>query len=359
MTALQLPDIAPSGHIVVGVDTHKHIHVAAVVDTTAGLRSTLSVTADRDGFEKLLAWARSFGRILAFGVEGTGSYGAALTSFIRRHDTLVIEVSRPNRRLRRLNGKSDTLDAENAARAVLSRTATAIPKVTDGTAEMVRQLKVAYDTAVKARTAAMVTLKAMLVHAPDDVRASAEAKTPLALAHKFSRLRPSLLENTTDSIKHTLRSLSRRWISLDEEAGALNKMIYDLVQEAVPQLVESYGISTHTAAEILIVVGDNPERIKSEAALAKLAGISPIPASSGMTSGRYRINRGGHRQLNAAIYRAAIVRMRGHEPTKVYVARRTAEGKTKRDIVRCLKRYIIREVYRLLRYGPKVAEYAT
>nr|WP_298250302.1 transposase [uncultured Halomonas sp.] len=198
-----------------------------------------------------------------------------------------------------------------------------------------------------------------MVHAPDDVRANAEAKTPVALANKFSRLRPGLLENTTDSIKHTLRSLSRRWVSLDEEADSLNKMIHDLVQEAVPQLVESYGISIHTAAEILIVVGDNPERIKSEAALAKLAGISPIPASSGKTSGRYRINRGGHKKLNAAIYRMAIVRMRGHELTRAYVAPRTAEGKTKRDIVRCLKRYIIREVYRLLRYGLKVAEYVT
>lgn len=359
MTGLPLPDIAPSSHVVVGVDTHKYVHVAAVLDTTAGLQSTLSVSADRNGFERLLAWAGSFGRIIAFGIEGTGSYGASLTSFVRQHDIRVIEVSRPDRRLRRLNGKSDTLDAENAARAVLSGAATATPKAASGTAEMVRQLKVSYDTAVKARTAAMVTLKAMLIHAPDDLRANTEGKTPVTLARMFARLRPGSLRDTSDSIRHVLRTLSRRWLSLDEEARSLDKMIHDLVQKAVPQLLEAYGISTHIAAEILIVVGDNPERIKSEAALAKLAGVSPIPASSGMTSGRYRINRGGHRQLNAAIYRAAIVRMRSHEPTKEYVARRTAEGKTKRDIVRCLKRYIIREVYRLLQHGPKLAEYTT
>lgn len=359
MTGLSLPDIAPSGHIVVGVDTHKNIHFAAAVDTTSGLRSTLSISVDRNGFKELLAWTGSFGRIIAFGIEGTGSYGASLTSFVRQHDIPVIEVSRPDRRLRRLNGKSDTLDAENAARAVLSGAATAIPKVASGTAEMVRQLKVAYDTAVKARTVAMVTLKAMLIHAPEALRASTEGKTPATLARMLAGLRPSSLKDTADSIKHVLRTLSRRWLLLNEEAKSLSSMIHDLVKKAVPQLVNAYGISTHIAAEILIVVGDNPERIKSEAALANLAGVSPIPASSGMTSGRYRINRGGHRQLNAAIYRAAIVRMRSHEPTKAYIVRRTAEGKTRRDIIRCLKRYIIREIYRLLMHGPKLSKITT
>lgn len=167
-----------SGHVVIGVDTHKHIHVAAVMDTIGGILATLTIATDTAGFKQLLAWAESFGKVISFGIEGTGSYGAGLTSFLRRQGHKVVEVSRPDRRLRRLNGKSDTLDAENAARAVLAGFATATPKTMDGAVEMIRQLKVAHDTAVKQKAATMVTLKAMLVHAPEQLRIETARKTP-------------------------------------------------------------------------------------------------------------------------------------------------------------------------------------
>lgn len=347
---------ARSGHVVVGVDTHKHIHVAAVMDSIGDVLATLTIATDTAGFKQLLAWAAEFGNIIAFGIEGTGSYGAGLTSFVRRQGHKVIEVSRPDRRLRRLNGKSDTLDAENAARAVLAGFATAVPKTADGVVEMIRQLKVAHDTAVKERTASMVTLKAMLVHASEDLRRETARRTQKMVARHCAALRPRGLETPEDANRHALRSIEKRWIALQEEITELEKMIEQLVVARAPHLVEEFGIGVDTAAEILIVAGDNPERIKSEAAFAKLAGISPVPTGSGMTSGKHRINHGGHRQLNAAIYRTVIVRMRFHEPTIAYVARRTAEGKSKRDIIRCLKRYVIREVYHLVKTDPRTGE---
>lgn len=345
-----------SGHVVIGVDTHKHVHVAAVMDTIGGILATLTIATDAGGFKQLLDWSADFGKVLAFGVEGTGSYGATLTSFLRRHGHKVVEAGRPDRRSRRANGKSDTLDAENAARSVLAGFATATPKTADGAVEMIRQLKIAHDSAVADRTASMVTMKAMLVHGSDELRRETNRKTQIMLARHLAALRPRALESPDDALRHSLRSLARRWQQLDTEAKELIAMIEQLVTRTAPQLLEQFGIGVDTAAEILIVVGDNPERIRSEAAFAKLAGISPVPTGSGMTSGRHRINHGGHRQLNAAIYRTVIVRMRFHEPTIAYVARRTAEGKSKREIIRCLKRYVIREVYHLVKIDPSTSE---
>ena len=350
---------ARSGHVVIGVDTHKHIHVAAVMDSIGGVLATLTIATDAAGFKQLLEWASSFGKIIAFGIEGTGSYGAGLTSFVRRNGHKVVEVSRPDRRLRRLNGKSDTLDAENAARAVLAGFATAVPKTADGVVEMIRQLKVAHDTAVKDRTGAMVTLKALLVHSDEELRRETARKTQKMIARHCAALRPRGLETPEDANRHALRSIARRWIALNEEIKSLEAQIEQLVAQRAPHLLDEFGIGVDTAAEILIVAGDNPERIRSEAAFAKLAGISPVPAGSGMSSGKHRINHGGHRQLNAAIYRTVIVRMRFHEPTIAYVARRTAEGKSKRDIIRCLKRYVIREVYHLVKTDPRTGEIAS
>lgn len=345
-----------SGHVVIGVDTHKHVHVAAVMDTIGGILATLTLTTDTGGFKQLLEWAAGFGKVLAFGIEGTGSYGATLTSFLRRHGHKVVEAGRPDRRSRRANGKSDTLDAENAARSVLAGFATATPKSADGAVEMIRQLKIAHDSAVTDRSAAMVTMKAMLVHGSDELRRETSRKTQIMLARHLAALRPRALASPDDALRHSLRSLARRWQQLDAEAKELSSMIEQLVVDTAPQLLEQFGIGADTAAEILIVVGDNPERIRSEAAFAKLAGISPVPTGSGMTSGRHRVNHGGHRQLNAAIYRTVIVRMRFHEPTIAYVARRTAEGKSKREIIRCLKRYVIREVYHLIKIDPRTGE---
>jgi transposase len=333
--------------VAIGVDTHKYVHVAVALDELGGRLGELTVTADSGGYAQLERWAASQGRILAFGIEGTGSYGAGVTSFIHRRGHRVIEVNRPDRRERRANGKSDLLDAENAARAVLSGRATATPKTADGQIEMLRQIKIAKDTAVKARTQAIVTLKTLLVTAPPELREQLEGLPKMTLIERCAGLRPGPMTTPLAATKHALRALARRWQQLQVEIKEHEEHLAALTRSAAPAMIEAFGIGPDTAAEMLIVAGDNPDRIRSEAAWAKLCGVCPIPASSGMTT-RHRLNRGGHRQANAALYRTVIVRMRFHQPTIDYVARRTTEGKTKSEIIRCLKRYVAREVWAYL-----------
>lgn len=239
---------------------------------------------------------------------------------------------------------------------MLAGFATAIPKTADGAVEMIRQLKVVHDSAVVNRSSTMIMMKAMIVHGSDEMRRETNKMSRPKLARHLAGTRPRNLDSPDDALRHSVRTLARRWLTLDTEAKELESLLEALVRRTAPQLLEQFGIGVDTAAEILIVVGDNPERIRSEAAFAKLAGIAPVPTGSGMTSGKHRINHGGHRQLNAAIYRTVIVRMRFHEPTIAYVARRTAEGRSKRDIIRCLKRYVIREVYHLVKANPTTRE---
>lgn len=337
-----------SRRVVIGVDTHKYVHVAVALDELGTLLADTALPAERAGYERLLEWAMGQGKVLAFGIEGTGSYGAAFTSLVRRRGHKVIEVVRQDRRERRLNGKSDLLDAVNAARAVLAGTAKAIPKSGDGTVEMLRQIKVAKDTAVKARTAAMITLKAMIVNVDPELREQLQPLPKMALIERCAGFRPGELDTPLAASKHVLRSLAKRWRELHAEIKAHEQLLERLVREIAPQLLQAFGIAADTAAELLIVAGDNPERIRTEAAWAKLCGVAPIPASSGTTT-RHRLNRGGHRQANAALYRTVIVRMRFHEPTIAYVGRRLAEGRTKAEIIRCLKRFLAREIWALMR----------
>jgi transposase len=304
----------------------------------------VTVTVDTGGYARLLEWAQGLGRVETFGIEGTGSYGAGLTSFLRRHGQRIVEVNRGDRRTRRQNGKSDTLDAETAARSVLNGSATSVPKSADGLSEMIRQIKVARDTAGKGRTAAIITLKTIVVNAPAELREGLSDLADKALIDRCAGFRPGRIVDPIASTKHTLRALAKRWLDLDVEVKAHDVVLGDLTAQASPTLCDGFGIGADTAAEILIVMGDNPERIRSEGAFAKLCGTAPMPASSGMTN-RHRLSRGGHRQANAALYRAVIVRMRFHEPTIAYVTRRTAEGLTKKEIIRCLKRFLAREVY--------------
>ena len=332
------------GKIVVGVDTHKHVHVAVALDLFGGRRGELTISADSSGYAALAAWAEQIGKAV-FGIEGTGSYGAGLASFLRRQGYRIVEVNRGDRRGRRANGKSDTLDAEAAARAVLSGQASAVPKTADGVCEMIRQVKIARDTAVKSRTQALISLKCVVVNAPAELREQISALTDKALIDRCAAFRPGLIDSTTASAKHVLRALARRWLDLASEVAVHDGVLERLTQATAPSLREGFGIGPDTAAEMLIVFGDNPERIRSESAFAKLCGVAPIPASTGMTN-RHRLSRGGHRQANAALYRVVIVRMRFHQPTIDYVARRTREGRSKRDIIRCLKRYLAREIYR-------------
>ncbi len=254
-------------------------------------------------------------------------------------------MNRPNRQLRHQHGKSDPLDAEGAARAVLGGQAVARPKAGTSTVEMIRLLKIARDTAVKSRTQAMVTLKNVIVSAPAALREQLDGIIgKMALIRHLAALRPGALTSTTASAKTALRSIAQRWLALDAEIKAHDRHLNTLTSACAPDLMDAHGISTGTVAEMLILVGDNPERIRSEAAFAKLCGVCPIPASSGKTT-RHRLNRGGNRQANAALYRVAIVRMRSHQPTLDYVRKRTADGKTKREIIRCLKRFIAREIF--------------
>lgn len=342
MTSIAPTD--PARKVIVGIDTHKYVHVAVALDGLGARLGERHVQANREGYAQLEAWAASLGRICAFGIEGTGSYGVGLASFLRRSGHRIVEVNRGDRRSRRNNGKTDTLDAEAAGRSVLSGAAASVPKSADGTVEMIRQLKIARDTARKARTSAIVTLKAVIVTAPAELRELLEGLTDKALIERCAGFRPGTMDSTTSSAKHTLRALAKRWLVLDAEIVAHDSVLDELTSAHAPTLRDGFGIGADTAAEVLIVMGDNPDRVRSEAAFAKLCGASPVPASSGTTN-RHRLSRGGHRQANAALYRVVIVRMRFHQPTIDYVARRTAEGLSKRDVIRCLKRFLAREIY--------------
>lgn len=267
----------------------------------------------------------------------------------------VIEVNRPNRIARRMDGKSDRLDAEQIARAVLGKTSTATPKAKSGMVEVIRTLRVTRASAVKARTQAFNTLFGVMIGAPSPLRDELVVLTKRTLVNRCLRLRSEsddLLSLRDDperlliaGVKSSLRDLARRWKVLDDEIKALNRHIEALVKAAAPELVELHGVGVEIAGQFLVTAGDNAERIRNEAAFAKLCGVAPQPASSGRTTGRHRLSRGGDRAANSALYIITIVRMRHHQPTRDYVERRTAEGLSKREIMRCLKRYIAREIY--------------
>jgi transposase len=339
--------------IIVGVDTHKQTH-AAVALTALGARvAEVTVPACTRGYQELEAWASSLGAIRAFAIEGTGSYGAGVSRFLRERGHAVHEVCRPDRPTRHQQGKTDHLDAEVAARALLSGRRAAVPKSGMSEVEMIRHLKVARDTAVKARTQAMLTLKSLIVEAPAALREQLDAlRGKRALLRHLVALRPGALTSTVASAKASLRAIARRWLALDDEIKSHDAYLEHLVRRRAPAMVEAHGIGVGTAAEMLVLVGDNPERIHSEAALAKLCGVCPVPASSGKTS-RHRLNRSGNRQANAALHRVVVVRMRAHDRTAEYVKRRTAEGKNKAEVIRCLKRLVAREIFGYLCSTPK------
>lgn len=323
------------GDVVVGVDTHKDQHIAVALDGLGGRIGELTIDANPRGYAELLGWADQLGAHSAFGVEGTGSYGSGLARFLRRHARKVIEVSRPPRKgQRRLSGKSDAIDAEHAAREVLAGTATATPKLADGIVESIRLTKIARDSAVKAHSQAIITLKATLVTATDDLRAELEPLTDFKLVDACAALDTTGdIANPDVAMRRVLASLASRWLELHEEIKTHTRALNALTRSAAPDLVDAFGIGPDTAAEMLVAAGDNTNRIRSEAALAKLCGACPIPAGSGKTNGRHRLNRGGNRQANAALYRVIIVRMRWHPPTIDYVERRTAEGLSKKEIM--------------------------
>ena len=228
---------------------------------------------------------------------------------------------------------------------MLAGQATGQPKAGASTVEMIRHLKIARDTAVKGRSQAMQTLKAIIVCSPAALREPLDrVKGKMTLLRHLAALRPDLVTSTAASAKTSLRAIARRWLALDADIKEHDAHLETLTTERAPELLAAHGMATGAAAEMLLAVGDNPERIHSEAAFAKLCGACPIPASSGKTK-RHRLNRTGNRQANAALYRVVVVRMRGHQPTLDYVQRRTAEGRSKPEIIRCLKRCVAREIF--------------
>ena len=337
----------PDPLVTVGIDTHADAHVAVALDHLGRQLDTITVATTTRGFGELIEWASRFGVIDRIGVEGTGSWGAGLARWLRTQGLVVIEVERPSRRHRRRHGKSDLADALAAARAVQSGEATAVPKTADGAVEAIRALRVAYRSAVKARTQAANQLHALLVTAPQDLRDRLRGMKIGDLVETAARLRPGDIDGPTSATKHALRTLARRYQQLDDETVDLDTQMRRLVLEVAPTLMAPQGISTHTAATLLTTAGDNPHRLASESSFAHLCGVAPLDASSGKQQ-RHRLNRGGDRDANSALHTIAVVRYSHDERTKKYVARRIAQGKTKREAMRCLKRYIAREVYRLL-----------
>ncbi len=330
-----------------GVDTHRDTHVAAAVDATGRVLGTSPFDADAAGYEQLGTWLGSWGRVARVGIEGTGSYGAGLSRHLLSIGVEVAEVNRPNRQLRRRWGKTDTVDAEAAARAVLSGQATGTPKTGDGPVEGIRMLVVARRSAVKARTQAINQLHALVVTAPDQVKHQLGELSPKTRVKVCAAYRPGTAQTTIRYAKQALRSLARRYQTLTAEIQQLDTEIHQLCARANPALLAASGIGPETAATLLVTAGDNPHRLTSEASFAALCGASPVQASSGRTV-RHRLNRGGDRQANNALWRIAMVRLRADPRTIEYAQRRQTEGKTRKEIIRCLKRYIARHVYQLL-----------
>jgi transposase len=333
--------------ITIGVDTHADTHVAVALDSLGARLNQLQIPTTHTGYNQLEQWARSLGHIDSFGVEGTGSYGAELARVLHRAGHRVIEVNRPDRATRRRLGKNDPLDAETAARAVLAGVATSTPKTADGEAEMIRMLKIARDCAVKTRTATLNQIKAILVTAPAPLRQQLRGLATVALLKRCAGFRPGELSTPTAVARHTLRLLAQTNLALRTQIRALQADIKRLAARAAPNLLETFGVGPDAAATLLITAGTTPTDCTLQAAFAALCGANPIPASSGKTN-RHRLNRGGNRQANATLHRITVVRLRWHEPTQNYMARRLAEGKTKTEIMRCLKRYIAREIYHAL-----------
>lgn len=338
--------------IIGGVDTHADTHTVAALDELGRMLGHATFPATIEGHLGLHAWLSTRGDLIAVGIEGTGSYGAGLARHLRTAGIRVLEVDRPDRRARRRDGKSDPLDAIAAARAVLAGTATGTPKSRDGAVESIRALRVARRSAVKSRTAALNALHQMVITAPVELRQHLSDLSESKLIAACARLRPSVdpddLSNPLHGVKTALRRLARRCQRLTEEIAEADTDLKLLLDRCAPRLLDQFGVGPEVAGQLLVTAGDNPDRIRNEAAFAALCGVNPLPAASGRTN-RHRINHGGDRAANSALYTVAIVRMRYHQPTRDYVARRTAQGLTKRDIIRCLKRYIARQLLPVIR----------
>jgi transposase len=334
-----------------GVDAHTDSHHASALDERGQLLGDAAFATNLEGYRELLAWLESFGQVGRVGVESTGSYAAGLARYLTARGIAVVEVNQPHAHSQRRRGKSDPLDAEAAARKVLAGEATASPKHTEGIVESIRQLRVAREGAVKANTAALNQLYELVVTAPDELRQQLAArKTSRGKATLCLRLRPdrTRLHEPLQAAKLALRSIAERIRELNRQIGLLDQHLAQLVAKAAPRTTSLLGVSTQNAGQLLVTAGQNITRLPTDGAFARLCGASPIPASSGRTN-RHRLDRGGDRQANRALHLIAVCRLRYCPRTRAYASRRTAEGLTKPEIIRCLKRYIARELYHTLR----------
>jgi transposase len=333
--------------VIVGVDTHKDVHVAVAVDQYGRVLGRRQEKTSQRGCVALYRWAARLGATVQFGVEGTGSYGAGLSRYLAQQGVQVTEVRGPSRQLRHDRGKSDTVDAEAAARAVLAGTATGVPKAGDDWVEMVRVLRIARTSAMHQRTQVSNQLHAVVVSAPLVLRDDLQRLRKAELVAKAVGFRVARLSTPYEVTRWTLRLLALRYQSLTAEIAALDGELRRLIEQHAPRMLAIRGAQTEVAGTLLVIAGDNPERLKSEASFAALCGVSPLPASSGTTQ-RHRLNRGGDRQGNRALWWIVISRLRNDPRTREYARRRTAEGKSSREIIRCLKRYVAREVFAAL-----------
>lgn len=331
-----------------GVDTHLDVHVAAALDPIGGLLGVSAFDTTGAGYEALLAWLMSFGVVDRVGVEGTGSYGAGLAQFLLGHDVEVIEVDRPNRQARSRTGKSDPVDAVEAARAALSGRATGLAKTKDGPAEAIRALLVARRSARDHRIATLVQMRHLVFTAPQELRDRFFGLSKTQLVKQAAGLRPrDNGDPVTYATKVALKSLAQRVQLLETQIKQIRRLLRPLINAAAPTLLNVNGVGLDVAAILLVAAGDNAHRLKNEAAFARLCGVAPLQASSGKVV-RHRLNRGGNRQANHALYRIILSRLSSDAETKHYVRRRTAEGKSIAEIVRVLKRYAAREVFKHL-----------
>jgi transposase len=340
-----------------GVDTHRDTHTAAAVDGQGRMLGHQQFPATAAGYTALLAWLRAFGKLVLVGVEGTGSYGAELASHLQQAGVAVVEVDRPDRAARRRDGKSDPLDAEAAARAAQSGRAEGLPKQRGGPVQALAALRVARRSAVDQRSDAQRQIKSLIVTAPEALRAQLRPLTDTELIRHCATRRPdpTRAADPQTATVLALRSLARRHQQLTDEINQLDKLITPLVRRINPTLYAIFGLGPDTAGQLLVTAGNNPDRLRSEAAFAMLCGAAPLPASSGRTD-RHRLNRGGDRQANAALYRIVLTRLRHDPRTRAYVERRTADGLSKKEIMRCLRRYVAREVYAALTHTRKDLE---
>ena len=340
--------VEPQRVVYGGVDTHKEFHVAAVVDEVGRILGTDTFPATAAGYRRLLKWLERHGEVVKVGAEGTGCYGMSLARFLADRGVEVVEVNRPNRQLRRRRGKSDTVDAEAAARAALNGEATAVPKAADGIVEAIRALRIVFCSTRNTRTRIANQIRDLLVTAPDPLREALEPLTTDQRVERAARFRCSGdTADPAEATKIALRTLARQHQALTVDLDALRSRLDELTLQANPALRRAIGVGSDVASMLLIAAGDNPQRLHSEAAFAALCGASPVEASSGKHVS-HRLNKGGNRDGNHALWRIAMVRLTCHQPTKDYAARRRAEGKSQRFIIRCLKRYIAREIHQLL-----------